>query len=84
MTAQDPTQKSAQKPAQKPAQQPAQQPTSAHTARSKELFERARQLTPGGVNSPVRGRGAVGGQPRCLASAHGAPLVDADGNGYGD
>lgn len=84
MTAQDPTQKSAQKPAQKPAQQPAQQPTSAHTARSKELFERARQLTPGGVNSPVRGFGSVGGQTRFIASAHGSTLVDADGNAYVD
>lgn len=44
------------------------------------LFARARAVTPGGVNSPVRAFGAVGGAPRFIESAHGAYLVDADGN----
>ncbi|WP_066528963.1 glutamate-1-semialdehyde 2,1-aminomutase [Corynebacterium bouchesdurhonense] len=66
------------------APDPIQNPTSRNTARSKELFERARQLTPGGVNSPVRGFGSVGGQTRFIANAHGSTLVDADGNNYVD
>lgn len=66
------------------APDPTQNPTSHNTARSKELFERARQLTPGGVNSPVRGFGSVGGQTRFIANAHGSTLVDADGNNYVD
>ena len=66
------------------APDPIQNPTSRNTARSAELFERARQLTPGGVNSPVRGFGSVGGQTRFIANAHGSTLVDADGNNYVD
>ncbi|AQQ14269.1 Glutamate-1-semialdehyde 2,1-aminomutase [Corynebacterium glaucum] len=61
-----------------------QQPTSANTARSKALFDRAQQLTPGGVNSPVRAFGSVGGQTRFIESAHGSTLIDADGNAYVD
>jgi glutamate-1-semialdehyde 2,1-aminomutase len=52
--------------------------------RSEELFERARRATPGGVNSPVRGFGAVGGTPRFAARGEGAYVVDADGNRYVD
>ena len=48
------------------------------------LFERARRVTPGGVNSPVRAFGAVGGTPRFIVSAKGAHLVDADGRDYVD
>lgn len=48
--------------------------------KSKELFERAKQYMPGGVNSPVRAFGAVGRTPRFILAAHGDRLVDADGN----
>jgi len=54
------------------------------TLRSEELFERARSVTPGGVNSPVRAFNAVGGTPRFIASARGAWLTDVDGNEYVD
>jgi glutamate-1-semialdehyde 2,1-aminomutase len=43
------------------------------------LFERARAVIPGGVNSPVRAFGAVGGTPVFMAAGHGAYLIDADG-----
>ncbi|WP_029288679.1 glutamate-1-semialdehyde 2,1-aminomutase [Cellulomonas sp. HZM] len=42
-------------------------------------FEHARSVIPGGVNSPVRAFGAVGGAPRFLASARGAYVTDVDG-----
>ncbi len=51
-----------------------------NTQRSAELFARAQQLIPGGVNSPVRAFRAVGGTPRFMARAQGAYLWDADGN----
>ena len=54
------------------------------TAASEALFERARAVTPGGVNSPVRAFTAVGGTPRFITSASGAWLTDADGNDYVD
>ncbi|MFF0477390.1 glutamate-1-semialdehyde 2,1-aminomutase [Streptomyces sp. NPDC004284] len=54
------------------------------TENSKALFERARRVTPGGVNSPVRAFGAVGGTPRFIASAEGPYLTDSDGNEYVD
>ncbi len=54
------------------------------TKRSQALFDRATAVTPGGVNSPVRAFGAVGGTPRFIASAAGPYLVDADGNEYVD
>jgi len=50
------------------------------TARSDALFARARQLMPGGVSSPVRAFGSVGGTPRFIDRADGAYLWDADGN----
>lgn len=56
------------------------QSTSASTA----LFERAMKVTPGGVNSPVRAFGAVGGTPRFMVSGHGPYITDADGNEYVD
>jgi glutamate-1-semialdehyde 2,1-aminomutase len=51
---------------------------------SEELFERARRVIPGGVNSPVRAFGAVGGTPRFVVRGEGAYVVDADGNRYVD
>jgi glutamate-1-semialdehyde 2,1-aminomutase len=52
--------------------------------KSAELFERAQRVTPGGVNSPVRAFGAVGGTPRFMVSGSGPYLVDADGRRYVD
>jgi glutamate-1-semialdehyde 2,1-aminomutase len=51
---------------------------------SKQLFERAQQSIPGGVNSPVRAFKSVGGTPVFIKSAKGAYLYDADGNKYID
>jgi glutamate-1-semialdehyde 2,1-aminomutase len=48
------------------------------------LFERALGRIPGGVNSPVRGFGAVGGEPFFVARGEGAYLVDTDGRRYVD
>jgi glutamate-1-semialdehyde 2,1-aminomutase len=48
------------------------------------LFERARAVTPGGVNSPVRAFRAVGGTPRFMARGRGPYLYDADGREYVD
>jgi glutamate-1-semialdehyde 2,1-aminomutase len=48
------------------------------------LFERARQVIPGGVNSPVRAFRAVGGTPRFVKSAEGAYFWDANGKKYID
>ncbi|HWA67464.1 MAG TPA: glutamate-1-semialdehyde 2,1-aminomutase [Mycobacteriales bacterium] len=55
-------------------------PTDASAA----LFARAQQVTPGGVNSPVRAFGAVGGAPRFMVRGRGPYLYDADGNEYVD
>ena len=52
--------------------------------RSREAFERARHLIPGGVNSPARAFGAVGGDPIFIARGEGARLFDLDGNEYLD
>jgi glutamate-1-semialdehyde 2,1-aminomutase len=54
------------------------------TARSRELMARARDLFPGGVNSPVRAFGGVGGEPFVVARGEGARIWDADGNEYLD
>lgn len=51
---------------------------------SKQLFERAQQSIPGGVNSPVRAFKSVGGTPVFMQSAKGAYLYDADGKKYID
>ena len=48
-------------------------------SRSEELFKRAQEAIPGGVNSPVRAFRSVGGTPRFIASAAGSRLTDADG-----
>ncbi|KGM13042.1 glutamate-1-semialdehyde 2,1-aminomutase [Cellulomonas bogoriensis] len=58
--------------------------TTGGTARSEELFEEAQRTMPGGVSSPVRAFGSVGGTPRFMASASGAWLTDVDGNEYVD
>ncbi|AZS38404.1 Glutamate-1-semialdehyde 2,1-aminomutase [Microbacterium lemovicicum] len=54
------------------------------TDRNDELFERARAVIPGGVNSPVRAYGSVGGTPRFLVSARGPIVTDAAGTDYVD
>lgn len=51
---------------------------------SEDLFARAQTLMPGGVNSPVRAFGSVGGTPRFLVSAQGPYVTDADGRRYVD
>jgi glutamate-1-semialdehyde 2,1-aminomutase len=52
--------------------------------RSDDLFERARRVIPGGVNSPVRAYRAVGGTPPFIASGSGATVTDVDGKTYVD
>lgn len=52
--------------------------------KSEALFERAKKVMPGGVNSPVRAFNAVGGSPKFIASAKGARLFDEDGAEYID
>jgi glutamate-1-semialdehyde 2,1-aminomutase len=52
--------------------------------RSAELFARASAILPGGVNSPVRAFGSVGGTPVFMASGNGPYLTDVDGNRYVD
>jgi glutamate-1-semialdehyde 2,1-aminomutase len=52
--------------------------------RSEALFARSRERFPGGVNSPVRAFGAVGGTPRFVRRAEGAYVFDADGHRYLD
>jgi glutamate-1-semialdehyde 2,1-aminomutase len=51
---------------------------------SAELFDRARAVIPGGVNSPVRAFRAVGGTPRFMVGGRGAYITDADGREYVD
>jgi glutamate-1-semialdehyde 2,1-aminomutase len=57
---------------------------SLETARSTELYERARELLPGGVNSPVRAMRAIGRDPIFIARGEGSTIVDVDGNEYVD
>ena len=54
------------------------------TDRSAELFARALEVTPGGVNSPVRAFGPVGGTPRFIERGLGPYLFDVDGREYVD
>ncbi|MGB7817807.1 MAG: glutamate-1-semialdehyde 2,1-aminomutase [Ornithinibacter sp.] len=58
--------------------------TPAAAPRSAALFDRARRVTPGGVNSPVRAFRSVGGTPRFVESASGPWLTDVDGHRYVD
>ena len=52
--------------------------------KSSELFQQAKELIPGGVNSPVRAFGAVGGTPIFFESGSGSKLRDVDGKEYID
>ncbi|MGI6776959.1 MAG: glutamate-1-semialdehyde 2,1-aminomutase [Acetivibrionales bacterium] len=52
--------------------------------KSVELFNRSKQLMPGGVNSPVRAYGAVGMNPPFISKAKGSRVTDVDGNEYID
>ncbi len=54
------------------------------TARSSQLYEWARGLLPGGVNSPVRAMRSIGRDPIFIASGRGATITDVDGNDYVD
>ncbi len=54
------------------------------TNQSKMLFDKAKKCIPGGVNSPVRAFGAVGGHPFFVERAEGPWLYDVDGNRYLD
>lgn len=58
--------------------------SSLRDSRSAALFQRASKVTPGGVNSPVRAFGSVGGTPPFFASGSGSTLTDVDGNTYVD
>ena len=51
---------------------------------SNALFSRAKKVIPGGVNSPARAFGAVGGEPVFFSKGAGATLVDVDGKEYID
>jgi glutamate-1-semialdehyde 2,1-aminomutase len=55
-----------------------------NNTKSSALFERAKEIIPGGVNSPVRAFRGVGGTPRFVQTARGATITDADGNTYID
>lgn len=55
-----------------------------NTTRSEQLFAEAKNLIPGGVNSPVRAFRGVGGTPRFIDHGAGACVYDADGNEYID
>ena len=51
---------------------------------SRAAFARAKELIPGGVNSPARAFGAVGGEPLFIERGEGAYLFDIDGRRYVD
>src|SRR6266478_5622826 len=53
-------------------------------SRSREAYQRACKVIPGGVNSPARAFGGVGGQPLFIARGEGPYLFDIDGNRYLD
>ncbi|MHA7687991.1 glutamate-1-semialdehyde 2,1-aminomutase [Corynebacterium evansiae] len=61
-----------------------QHSNNSHNQASEKAFDRARTLIPGGVNSPVRAFGSVGGTPPFITSAKGSTLHDVDGNSYVD
>src|ERR1041384_7253012 len=54
------------------------------TERSEELFQKAKDYFPGGVNSPVRAFRSVGGTPRFISKGKGSKIWDADGNEFID
>jgi len=51
---------------------------------NRELFEKAKELMPGGVSSPVRAFKAVGGEPIIVSHAQGCRLWDVEGKEYID
>ena len=53
-----------------------------NTTNSQDLFSKAKNVTPGGVNSPVRAFRAVGGSPLFIKSAKGPYIFDEDDNRY--
>ena len=53
-------------------------------SRSKSFFDQAQRSMPGGVNSPVRNFGRVGGQPVFMERGVGSKVYDVDGNEYID
>ena len=59
-------------------------PDTSKRARSELLFKHAAKIIPGGVNSPARAFGAVGGTPPFMKRGEGAYLFDVDGNRYID
>src|ERR1700675_514478 len=61
-----------------------QQPTLSPHDRSREYFERALRVAPGGVHSPVRAFKGVGGTPVFFRSAQGATMTSVDGREYID
>lgn len=61
-----------------------QQPKPPASSKSEAAFDAAKAVLAGGVNSPVRAFGAVGGVPRFIAKAKGAVLTDLDGNNFID
>ncbi|GAA2329672.1 glutamate-1-semialdehyde 2,1-aminomutase [Saccharopolyspora halophila] len=63
---------------------PASNPHDDPAPQSRQLFDRAQAVTPGGVNSPVRAFQSVGGTPRFMVRGEGPLLWDADGNRYVD
>ncbi|OLO47316.1 aspartate aminotransferase family protein [Actinomyces oris] len=64
--------------------QPTGRPSSTTASTNTSLFEAARVVIPGGVDSPVRAFGSVGGTPRFIASASGAHVTDVEGRSYVD
>ena len=58
--------------------------TTPDTTNSQHLYETASNLIPGGVNSPARAWGSVGGNPLFFTSGQGSKITDADGNQYVD
>src|SRR5688572_7465934 len=62
----------------------AEEGKSMNRKKSREIFRRAQELMPGGVNSPARAFGGVGGAPVVFERASGAYLFDVDGNRYID
>jgi glutamate-1-semialdehyde 2,1-aminomutase len=53
-------------------------------SKSEELFRKAQEIIPGGVNSPVRAYRSVGGNPPFIARGQGSHIIDVDGNEYID
>ena len=59
-------------------------PTGLDDTKSQALYERAVDVIPGGVNSPVRAMQSIGRSPIFIDRAEGAEVVDSDGNSYVD